>query len=31
MTYQLWWMISVIVGVGVGEAMFGRFGAAKLQ
>lgn len=27
MTFQLWWIISVVVGLGVGEGLFGRFGA----
>lgn len=29
MTFQLWWIISVIVGLGVGEMLFGRFGADR--
>ncbi|BEJ00452.1 hypothetical protein CcaverHIS631_0503090 [Cutaneotrichosporon cavernicola] len=30
MTFQLWWIISVIVGLGVGEMLFGRFGAERI-
>lgn len=30
MTFQLWWIISVIVGLGVGEMLFGRFGADRV-
>lgn len=29
MTFQIWWIISIVVGAGVGEAMFGRFGAHR--
>ncbi|RSH95207.1 hypothetical protein EHS25_000293 [Saitozyma podzolica] len=28
MTFNIWWIISVVVGAGVGEAMFGRFGSS---
>lgn len=29
MTFQIWWIISVVVGAGVGEMLFGRFGATR--
>lgn len=29
MTYQIWWIISVIVGAGIGEMLFGRYGATR--
>ncbi|KAL1407582.1 hypothetical protein Q8F55_007015 [Vanrija albida] len=29
MTFQIWWIVSIVVGAGVGEAMFGRFGAHR--
>ncbi|KAK4685698.1 solute carrier family 31 (copper transporter), member 1, partial [Tremellales sp. Uapishka_1] len=28
MTFQIWWIISLVVGAGVGEVLFGRFGGA---
>ncbi|WVQ93109.1 hypothetical protein IAU59_000173 [Kwoniella sp. CBS 9459] len=27
MTFNIWWIISVVIGSGVGEMLFGRFGA----
>ncbi|KAL7421152.1 hypothetical protein Q5752_004037 [Cryptotrichosporon argae] len=27
MTFQIWWIVAVVVGAGVGECLFGRFGA----
>ncbi|WOO84918.1 uncharacterized protein LOC62_06G008428 [Vanrija pseudolonga] len=29
MTFQIYWIIAIVVGAGVGEAMFGRFGAHR--
>ncbi|WWD06865.1 hypothetical protein V865_004962 [Kwoniella europaea PYCC6329] len=28
MTFNIWWIISVVVGSGVGEMLFGRFGSS---
>ncbi|WVW79475.1 hypothetical protein I302_101444 [Kwoniella bestiolae CBS 10118] len=28
MTFNIWWIISVVIGAGVGEMLFGRFGAS---
>ncbi|WWC72993.1 uncharacterized protein I206_106957 [Kwoniella pini CBS 10737] len=30
MTFNIWWIISVVVGSGVGEMMFGRFGSSHI-
>ena len=27
MTFNIWFVISVVIGAGVGEMLFGRFGA----
>lgn len=27
MTFNVWWILSVVLGHGVGEVLFGRFGA----
>ncbi|ORY33102.1 Ctr copper transporter family-domain-containing protein [Naematelia encephala] len=27
MTFNIWWLVSVVVGAGVGEMLFGRFGS----
>lgn len=29
MTFQIWWILSVVVGLGVGEMLFGRFGGER--
>nr|XP_018259286.1 uncharacterized protein I303_08214 [Kwoniella dejecticola CBS 10117]OBR81444.1 hypothetical protein I303_08214 [Kwoniella dejecticola CBS 10117] len=30
MTFNIWWIISVVVGSGVGEMLFGRFGSSHV-
>jgi hypothetical protein len=30
MTFQIWWIVSVVVGLGVGEMLFGRFGGERV-
>ncbi|KAL0247906.1 hypothetical protein I308_103984 [Cryptococcus tetragattii IND107] len=30
MTFNIWWMISVVIGCGVGEMLFGRFGSSHV-
>lgn len=27
MSFNIWWVMSVVIGAGVGETMFGRFGS----
>lgn len=27
MTFNIWWTLSVVVGAGIGEVLFGRLGA----
>ena len=27
MTFNIWWILCVVIGAGVGEVMFGRFGS----
>jgi hypothetical protein len=27
MSFNIWWIISVVLGAGVGEMLFGRFGS----
>lgn len=29
MTFNIWWILSVVIGSGVGEIMFGRFGPSS--
>jgi hypothetical protein len=28
MMFNIWWVIAIVVGAGVGEMLFGRFGPA---
>ncbi|WWC91095.1 uncharacterized protein L201_006036 [Kwoniella dendrophila CBS 6074] len=30
MTFNIWWIISVVIGSGVGEMLFGRFGSSHV-
>ena len=27
MSFQIWWVIGIVIGAGVGECLFGRFGS----
>jgi len=28
MSFNIWWILAVVLGSGVGETIFGRFGAS---